>query len=234
MHNYHGKIWNWLVDTVNKIGTWGQNVWNTATSWISNTINNIVDWFSRLPGRIWEWLTSTISNIANWGKNMVEKGKASAVQLVETIVNTIKELPNKVLEIGKNIVEGLWNGIAGMGNWIKDKVGSFVGGIVDGVKGVLGIHSPSRVFKNEIGKNMALGIGEGFSDNLNKVYKQMKNAVNFETQKLSTNLSTTASMTKTLNANITLQGSDIYMDSTKVGRMVTPSISKTLRLGGAY
>ena len=224
MHNYHGKIWNWLVDTVNKIGTWGQNVWNTATSWISNTINNIVDWFSRLPGRIWEWLTSTISNIANWGKNMVEKGKASAVQLVETIVNTIKELPNKVLEIGKNIVEGLWNGIAGMGNWIKDKVGSFVGGIVDGVKGVLGIHSPSRVFKNEIGKNMALGIGEGFSDNLNKVYKQMKNAVNFETQKLSTNLSTTASMTKTLNANITLQGSDIYMDSTKVGRMVTPSI----------
>ncbi len=234
MHNYHGKIWNWLVDTVNKIETWGQNVWNTATSWISNTINNIVDWFSRLPGRIWEWLTSTISNIANWGKNMVEKGKASAVQLVETIVNTIKELPNKVLEIGKNIVEGLWNGIAGMGNWIKDKVGSFVGGIVDGVKGVLGIHSPSRVFKNEIGKNMALGIGEGFSDNLNKVYKQMKNAVNFETQKLSTNLSTTASMTKTLNANITLQGSDIYMDSTKVGRMVTPSISKTLRLGGAY
>ena len=232
MHNYLGNIWKCLVDIVNKIGSWGQNVWNTATTWISNTINNIVDWFSKLPGRVWEWLTSTINNIVNWGKDMVEKGKASAVQLVETIVNTIKELPGKVLEIGKNIVEGLWNGIAGMGNWIKDKVGSFVGGIVDGVKGVLGIHSPSRVFKNEIGKNMALGIGEGFSDNLNKVYKQMKNAVNFETQRLSTSLSATASMTRTLNANITLQGSDIYMDSTKVGRMVTPSVTKTLKGAG--
>ena len=234
MHNYHGKIWNWLVDTANKIGSWGQNVWNTATTWISNTINSIIDWFSKLPGRIWEWLTSTINNIVNWGKDMAEKGKTAALDLVDKIVNTIKELPGKVLEIGKNIVEGLWNGITGMGNWIKDKVGSFVGGIVDGVKGVLGIHSPSKVFKNEIGKYMALGIGEGFNDNLSKVYKRMKNAVNFETQKLSANLSTTASMTKTLNANITLQGSDIYMDSTKVGRMVTPSVSKTLRLGGAY
>ena len=62
----------------------------------------------------------------------------------------------------------------------------------------------------------------------------MRAAVDFETQRLSANLSTTATTNRVLNANITLRASDIYMDSTKVGRAVTPSITKTLRGAGAY
>ena len=62
----------------------------------------------------------------------------------------------------------------------------------------------------------------------------MKSAVDFETQKLSANLSTTATTNKTLTANITVNSSDIYMDSTKVGRAVTPVVTKTLRGAGAY
>lgn len=229
-----GRIWEWLVNVVNKIGEWGQNVWNVTTKWISDTINGIIDWFSKLPERIWEWLTNTINNIVNWGKDMVEKGKTAALDLVGNIINTIAELPGKVLDIGKNIVEGLWNGITGMANWLKNKIASFAKGIIDGFKSIFGIHSPSRVFNKEIGKYLPLGLGEGFNDNIAKVYKRMKTAVEFETQKLSANLSTTANVNKMLHANITLQGSDIYMDTTKVGRAVTPIISKTLRGAGAY
>lgn len=229
-----GNIWNWLVNTVNKIAEWGQNAWNTATTWVSNTINSVIDWFSKLPGRIWEWLQNTINNIVNWGRNMAEKGKTAALDLVNNIINTITELPGKVLDIGKNIVEGLWNGITNAGNWLKDKISSFASGIIDGFKSVFGIHSPSLVFNKEIGKYLALGLGKGFNDNIGKVYRQMKTAVDFETQRLSTNLSTTASVNRSLTANITVQGSDIYMDSTKVGRAVTPTVSKTLRGAGAY
>lgn len=170
----------------------------------------------------------------NWGINLANKGRESAINLVNNIINTITELPGKVLDIGKNIVEGLWNGITGMGGWIKNKISNFAGGIIDGFKKTFGIHSPSKVFNREIGKFLALGLGEGFNSNLAKVYRQMKTAVDFETQKLSASLSTTANVNRSLNATITVEGSDIYMDSTKVGRAVTPTITRTLKGAGAY
>lgn len=96
-----------------------------------------------------------------WGIDMINKGKQAASDLVTNIVDTIKNLPSKMLEIGKNIVQGIWDGITGMVSWLKDKISGFLGGIVDGVKGVLGIHSPSKVFNKEVGRFMAMGIGEG-------------------------------------------------------------------------
>ena len=229
-----GRIWEWLQNTINNIATWGQETWNTATTWVSNTINSIIDWFSKLPGRIWEWLTNAINNVINWGKDLVNKGKEAAQNLVDNIVNTIQNLPSKLAEIGKNLVQGLWNGITSAGDWLKDKISGFANGIIDGFKSTFKIHSPSKVMNKEIGRYLALGLGEGFNDNIKSVYSKMKSAVEFETQKLSASLSTTATTNKTLTANITVNPSDIYMDSTKVGRVLTPAVTKTLRGAGAY
>ena len=76
-------------------------------------------------------------------------------------------------DIGKNIVRGIWDGIKGMGNWIGDKVTGFLDDIVEGAKESLGIHSPSRVFADVIGKNMALGVGEGFTESLSSVNRSI-------------------------------------------------------------
>lgn len=130
------------------------------------------------------------------------------------------------------MIQGLWDGISGAASWLWDKVTGFCNGILDGIKSFFGIHSPSKLFNKEVGRFLALGIGEGFDDNLGKVYKQMRSAVDFETQKLSTNLSATATNNRILTANITMNPSDIYMDSTKVGRMVTPAVTRTLRGAG--
>lgn len=223
-----------IGETIGHIAKLGTKLIEFITNDIPNFINNIIDWFKQLPGKIWNWLVNTVNNIVKWGSDMVAKGKKAASDLVSNIVNTIKNLPKKIVEIGKNIVEGLWNGIKSMVSWIKDKISGFLSGIVDGIKGVLGIHSPSRVMNKEVGRYMAMGIGEGFDDNLNKVFRQMKTAVDFETQKLSANLSTTATNNKLFTANILMKPSDIYLDSTKVGRAVTPAVTKTLRGAGAY
>ena len=137
-------------------------------------------------------------------------------------------------DLGKSILEGLWNGISNVKNWLVDKIKGLGDVLIDAIKSVLGIHSPSTVFRDEVGKNMALGIGEGFDKNIASVYKKMRAAVDFETQKLSSNLSATSVNNKILTANITLKSSDIYLDSTKVGRAVTPTVSKTLKQGGAF
>lgn len=187
-----GRIWEWLCNVVNNIITWGQNMWNTAITAVSNMINGIINWFAQLPGRIWTWLVNTINNIINWGKDMANKGKAGAEDLFNNIVNVVKELPGKMLEIGKNIVEGIWNGIAGMGSWIAGKVSGFFSGIVDGAKKSLGIQSPSKVFRDKVGKFIPQGIAVGIEADTDKALKaidtmnddivsKMQNAVAIET-----------------------------------------------------
>ena len=83
-------------------------------------------------------------------------------------------------------------GISDAASWIWGKISGFCNQIVDKIKGFFGIHSPSKVFNEEVGKFLALGLGEGFSDNIGNVYKQMKSAVDLETQKLNATLTTNA------------------------------------------
>ena len=129
-------------------------------------------------------------------------------------------------------MQGIWQGIQNAWDWIVGKVKDFAKSILNGMMSALGIHSPSRVFKDKVGKNIALGVGEGFEDNISKVYRQMKSAVDFETQKLSANLSTTATSSKIFTANINLNGS-VDMGGEKVGRITAPAVSRTLRTAGA-
>lgn len=101
---------------------------------------------------------------------------AQLPQIVSAIILGIGKAALSIVDIGKNIVRGLWDGIASMVTWIKDKISSFVGGIVSGVKGVLGIKSPSTVFAG-IGDNMAQGIGVGFDKAMDKVSDDIQGAI---------------------------------------------------------
>lgn len=183
---------------------------------------------------------------------IVEAGVKLIVKLAEGLIKALPKLPEalkkinkalldgiivasvKMVEAGHRLIQGLYQGIKDMRQWLWDKIKEFCSGIVDKVKSAFGIHSPSKVFEKEIGQFLGLGLGKGFENSLPKIFKNMKSAVDFETQKLSANLSTQATFGRSLNANITLESPDIYMDSTKVGRVVTPVVSKTLRTGGAY
>lgn len=97
-------------------------------------------------------------------------------EIITSLVNGFSNYFSKIKDIGKNIVTGIWDGIKSMGQWISDKVSGFFNGIVDGIKGMLGIHSPSLVFAG-IGENMALGLGEGFGKTFDGVAKKINNKI---------------------------------------------------------
>ena len=182
------NIGKFIGEIIGHIANFGLRLVDFVTKDIPNFINNVVDWFKKLPGRIWEWLQNSLNNVAKWGKDLINKGKEAARNLVDKVVNTIKELPGKMLDIGKNLVQGLWNGITSAGNWLKEQISNFANGIVEGFKNTFGIHSPSLLMNKEVGRYVALGLGEGFTDNIKSVYAKMKNAVDFENQKLSANV----------------------------------------------
>ena len=92
--------------------------------------------------------------------------------------------------IGKNLINGLWNGITEKWNSLKQKAADFADGITGMFKKVFGIHSPSKVFADQIGKQLSAGIGVGFEDELDNVYNDMQKAVDLETAKMSANVQT--------------------------------------------
>ena len=108
---------------------------------------------------------------------------AALPEIITAIVDGIGDLMESVVEIGVDIVEGIWEGIKSMAEWIGDKVGGFFGDIVDGVKDFLGIHSPSTVFAN-MGKNMALGLGEGWDNEYDRIRRNIESGMNFGTAQM--------------------------------------------------
>ena len=92
-------------------------------------------------------------------------------------------------QMGLDMIHGMWEGIQNSAQWLKDKISGFFDGVVDNIKSFFGIASPSKLMKKEIGLNMALGVGEGFVDEMDKVSKDMQNAIptEFDTS-LSTNV----------------------------------------------
>uniref|UniRef100_A0AAU8B5S8 Tail tape measure protein n=1 Tax=Dulem virus 33 TaxID=3145751 RepID=A0AAU8B5S8_9CAUD len=101
-------------------------------------------------------------------------------QVVAAIVSGFSSLMSSFIDIGKNIVNGVWQGIQNMASWITSKVKGFFSGIVNGVKSVLGIASPSKVFAS-IGGYMAEGLGEGWDDEYSNLKKQIEGDMNFGT-----------------------------------------------------
>ena len=133
----------------------------------------------KLPQVIELGMKMVLAIVSGLAKNLPQIVR-SVLDMTATIVKTfVSSLPD-IVDVGKQIVKGLWEGIKAMGSWIKEKVGSFFSGIVSGVKSKLGIHSPSRVFAG-IGENMALGLSDGWDSEYNKIKRNITNGLDFGT-----------------------------------------------------
>lgn len=143
---------------------------------IITLIAALIGWFVTMMATNEEFRNKVIKVWNDTWAKIKEVGDKIKKFFTEDIPNTFNNIGEFFKDIGKWIVEGVWNGIKGMGNWINDKVTGFFGGMVDGVKKFLGIKSPSKVFAG-IGENMALGLGAGFTDEMKSINKDIQNAI---------------------------------------------------------
>jgi phage-related protein len=127
-----------------------------------------VNYIKQLPGKVWTWLKDTLSKIASFALEGKAKATSAAKDIFDAIVDKLEELPGKLLEIGKNLVKGLWDGVLSMKDWVEGKIESFCNSFVEGFEDFFDINSPSRVFRDQIGKMLALGLAEGIEDNADK------------------------------------------------------------------
>jgi hypothetical protein len=90
--------------------------------------------------------------------------------------------------------------------------------------------------RDEVGKYLAQGMGVGFEDELDNVYRDMQKSINFENAKIQANVESGKIFNSIVNSTpveITLDA-NVDMDGQKVGRLVAPSVSRTIKTGGGY
>jgi phage-related protein len=160
-----GKVWNLLTGVISKITSWASNLVSKAKAAGSDFFNGLIKFFTDLPGKVWGFLVDVVNKVVNFGSNAVQKAKDAAKKIFNGIVDGIKNLPSKIASVGSDLVKGLWNGISNMVSWVTDKIKSFGDSILGGIKSFFGIHSPSRVFRDEVGKMLAVGLAEGIEEN---------------------------------------------------------------------
>lgn len=108
---------------------------------------------------MWTIFASTYSLIGQYLYNYV----------ISPLLTKAKEAVN----VGKNLVKGLWNGIQNNASWLLSKIKSWCGSILNGIKAFFGIHSPSTVMRDEIGLMITKGLAEGIEDGRSEVQKVM-------------------------------------------------------------
>lgn len=102
---------------------------------------------------------------------------AAIPEILTAITDGLAEGISSVFTIGQDIVRGLWDGIKDMGGWISEKLSGFGESVLGSIKDFFGIASPSRVMADVVGKNLALGIGTGFEDEIDSVNKRITGSV---------------------------------------------------------
>ena len=179
----------------------------------------------KLPQVIELGMKMVLAIVSGLAKNLPQIVRA-VLDMMATIVKTfVSSLPN-IVDVGKQIVKGLWEGIKAMGSWIKEKVGSFFSGIVSGVKSKLGIHSPSRVFAG-IGENMALGLGEGWDSEYDNIKRGITGGLDFGTAQIGAEQSFVGQMRSALSSLGNVGGDiTIVVQPVLDGKVIGESVSK--------
>lgn len=173
-----GKVLQFITSAFNNVQTWATNMANKAREMGTNFINNVVSFMQQLPGKIKQYLDGAITNLATWVTQMGQKGKEAVQSLIVNVKSAASGIADKVKSIGSDIVSGVWNGIKAAKDTFVSNVKSFFSGIVDGVKDALGIGSPSKVFRDEIGKWLPPGVVQGFEAAMPSAMKAIQKDLN--------------------------------------------------------
>lgn len=199
--DFFSDAWNGIKTVFNNsiIGDYFKAIWETIKGVFSvvknvlsgnwkeawEAIKGIVNTWSGFFSGVWEKIKAVFSVIGGWFSQKFTEAKTAIIsvfsnigakfnEIKEKIFNAFNDIKTKFLTIGKNIVDGIWDGISNGYEWIKGKIKTWVGNVVDFCKSILGIKSPSRVFRDEVGAMIVRGLELGIRKTSNVAIDAMK------------------------------------------------------------
>lgn len=178
--NWNG-VWTGIQNIAVRVWNGIQNIVTAGVNAVSSVISSVMNAISSTWSGLWNTVKGLASNAWNGITNTVRNG-------VNNVANTVSGIGGKIkgafsgagswlVSAGNNIIQGLINGIKNaIGNAVAAVRGA-ASSIVNAAKGALGIHSPSRVFRDEVGKMIPAGLGVGVEMNEKLAVKPVQSMV---------------------------------------------------------
>ena len=197
---------------------------------IVKIVAKLIELTPQLLSCVLRLMVSIATGMVRYGVEIVSR----IPQIIRSVVNAFLQGVKDFVDIGKNLVKGIWQGLTSSLDWIKDKIKGWVGNVFKFIKKLFGISSPSKLFKDEIGTNLALGIGEGFGDTMKDVSQDMANAIPTE---FDTNIVATSSNSSGNTFNYpnmindfkeALKGVKVVMNDREMGTFVVDTIESVV------
>lgn len=157
-----GKIGYALGYAVGTLIRWAKDLYDTVTREVPKIISNVISFFMEVPGKISSAIYGAYQSVSDWANGMIQKASEVIPEVIDSFVGFFESIPERLKALGKDIVDGLYNGVKDAMHLVADKAGELADGFVKGFKDALGIHSPSKVFY-AIGEFIDKGLANGIS-----------------------------------------------------------------------
>ncbi|MFT8889863.1 MAG: phage tail tape measure protein [Ethanoligenens sp.] len=193
-------VWSGITSIFSGIAGWFHDRFNDAVDGIKNVFSGISSFFSG----VWNGITGIFSGIAGWFGDRFNDVKNAILSIFK---------PDMLSDVGGNLLKGLWDGITNVTGWLLDKIKGLGDTIVNGFKSVFGIHSPSRLMRDEIGKMLPPGIALGFEASMPDAVSDMQAQMD--------------AMTAKMQASVVAQQSAVFVGATGAGtQSIDNSVTK--------
>ena len=235
-----------LLDNIDMIIDAGIQLLIGLADGLMNALPKLIEKAPEIIEKLVMAITNNVPKIIQAGITLIIKLGEGLIKAIPQLISKIPQIITSLLrgfsnyysnmgEVGKNLVSGIWEGIKNAKDWLLGKAKEWCGNVLDGIKGFFGIHSPSKVFRDEIGTNLALGVGEGFSNTMKDVSTEMKTSIPTEFDVNSTinktdisNNLTLENMTSAFVTAIKKMNAQIIIDKDVAGRFVITTVNDEL------
>lgn len=214
-----GTAWNAVKNTISSVLNGIKTVISTIFNGIKTTIGTVINGIKSSISTVWNNIKTTTSNVFNGIKttmsDAITNAKENVVGACEKIFSGMKKafknVKDKFKSVGSDVIEGVKSGLSDAVGGLYESIKETMSGLVDKAKDALGIHSPSRVFANTVGKQIPAGIAQGVDDNTDIA----SDAVNSLTDDIAaqTNRFNTATINRKLSTTFTADTSGFKADN---------------------
>lgn len=165
-----------LGQLIGQVIAWAGQMLANAMSAAANFLGGLMGGLASLPGQVASFLGGIISNVASWVGQMASNAIDAASRFASNLIDGLASIPGRVVQIGSDIINGLVSGVTGAAQGLIDAVGGAVGDAIGWAKGLLGIASPSKVFR-EIGQFTMQGAALGVEDDAPMLARSTEDAM---------------------------------------------------------
>lgn len=167
---------NLLGQLVAQIISWAGQMLSNAINAGAQFLSGLMGQLGQLPGQIMSFFGGIITNVLTWVSQMGEQAVNAATTFASNLIDGLESIPGQVASIGSDIIQGMVNGVTSAAGSLIDSVKGAVDDAINGAKDLLGIHSPSRVFR-KIGQYTMQGAALGVDDDADVLLRSTDNAM---------------------------------------------------------